>query len=324
MIRQPKRDFGTLRTEAIAQAGFARLATAGPDADKAALLAEIIVESFDDYYGRSRKIPGLAKEAFEARDWPAAIALSQERIAIYSVAISKIGPPLKHYLDEHRETDDLWAQVETAFSQVVAERYERDLAKAYLTSVRRFLHQTTWEPDPEAVKSPTQVLPSFVRLMRVPGRITPDLIEAILMIPDLNAAFRDLTADAEAVAGRINSELVIGVGRTVEHVEVIEAGFFRNRGAYIVGAIQVAGERRPLALALLNRADGIEVDAVILRQTTLAHVFSSTLANFHVTLTEYHELVDYLHGLMPLRPHSEHYSTIGYNHVGKIAIMNQI
>ncbi|MEM8797415.1 MAG: isocitrate dehydrogenase kinase/phosphatase AceK regulatory subunit, partial [Pseudomonadota bacterium] len=45
---------------------------------------------------------------------------------------------------------------------------------------------------------------------------------------------------------------------------------------------------------------------------------------FHVTLTEYHELVDYLHGLMPLRPHSEHYSTIGYNHVGKIAIMNQI
>jgi len=63
---------------------------------------------------------------------------------------------------------------------------------------------------------------------------------------------------------------------------------------------------------------------VILRETTLRHIFSSTLANQHVTVMRYHDLVEYLYRLMPVRPRGMHYSTIGYNHVGKLAVMEQI
>ena len=130
------------------------------------------------------------------------------------------------------------------------------------------------------------------------------------------------------MAARINEELDLPASGQVTTIDVATAGFFRNRGAYVVGRLHrlVDGKAvsSPLSLALLHGEQGVYVDAVILRETTLRHVFSSTLANFHVTITAYHELVDFLFDLMPTRPHGMHYSTVGYNHVGKHAVMAQV
>lgn len=324
MMKMQKHDFQTLHSEQIANAGLIEFQKAKSAPQKAAILARIILSAFDDYYARSGQIPGLAKQAFEIRDWPAAIALSQERIAIYSLSISKIGPVLRQATGGGTLADDLWQDAEAYFRNAVKDRYEIDMAIAYLASVRRYLHQSTWQSELHEATRSADPPPDFVVTFRPHGRMTPALVEQILKVLTFEASFRDMSTDAELVAERINSELIIGGPRPLEHVEILNAGFFRNRGAYIVGAVQVGGERRPLALALLNKEQGIEVDAVILRPTTLSHVFSSTLANFHVTNRKYHDVVDYLHNLMPIRPHSEHYSTIGYHHIGKIAIMEQI
>ena len=53
-------------------------------------------------------------------------------------------------------------------------------------------------------------------------------------------------------------------------------------------------------------------------------MFSSTLANFHVTNFYYHELCRFLRSIMPKRLLSLHYSTIGYNHLGKVAVMAEL
>ena len=53
-------------------------------------------------------------------------------------------------------------------------------------------------------------------------------------------------------------------------------------------------------------------------------LFSWALANFHVTTRLYYQTCVFLHSLMPRRPLGHHYSTIGYNHVGKVAILNEI
>src|SRR5690606_1760507 len=80
----------------------------------------------------------------------------------------------------------------------------------------------------------------------------------------------------------------------------------------------------PLALALLNEKDGIFVDAVLLEADRLHAVFSSALANFHVTSEPYHQLAHFLHSIMPKRPLGLHYSTIGFNHVGKVAVIREL
>jgi isocitrate dehydrogenase kinase/phosphatase len=106
---------------------------------------------------------------------------------------------------------------------------------------------------------------------------------------------------------------------------MINAGFYRNRGAYIVGRVLV-GESSvfPFIIALLNRDDGIYVDAVLSSEADAHNIFSSTLANFHVTNNYYHELSEFLQSIMPKRPLGLHYSTIGFNHVGKVAVMNEL
>jgi isocitrate dehydrogenase kinase/phosphatase len=108
-------------------------------------------------------------------------------------------------------------------------------------------------------------------------------------------------------------------------LDVVEAGFFRDRSAFIVGRWVFADDHMlPLVVALLNGAAGIYADAVVHRIADIHDLFSSTLANLHVTTPLYYQTCVFLFSLMPRRPLGEHYSTIGYNHVGKVAILNEI
>jgi len=77
-------------------------------------------------------------------------------------------------------------------------------------------------------------------------------------------------------------------------------------------------------VALLNGPAGIHVDAVLHRTADVHNLFSSALANFHVTTHLYYQTCVFLFSIMPLRPLGHQYSTIGYNHVGKVAILNEI
>ncbi|MEM7170845.1 MAG: isocitrate dehydrogenase kinase/phosphatase AceK regulatory subunit [Pseudomonadota bacterium] len=324
MSRSAKRDFGTLRTTAIAEAGIADFEAAESESERAECLAGIIARCFDDYYARSRRIPWLAKEAFEARDWPTAVALSQERIAIFSLSVNKAAPVIAGLIPKQSRLGDFWRWVEGRVRIMMGRRYEADLALAYLASIRRLVHQDLWAPISYRFEPTPHRKISFLSRLFANGPMTAEMVKFILEVPDLEAPFADLDRDAALVAARINHELAVTDDSRMELIEVIRAGFYRNRGAYVVGSLVVGGVRSPMALALLHKENGIEVDAVILRESTLRHVFSSTLANFHVTVTEYHQLVDYLHGLMPARPRGMHFSTVGYNHVGKLAVMEQL
>ena len=108
-------------------------------------------------------------------------------------------------------------------------------------------------------------------------------------------------------------------------LDVVEAGFFRDRSAFLVGRWLLRDDTvAPFVVAYLNSADGIYVDAVLHRVADIHNLFSSALANFHVTTRLYYQTCVFLFSLMPRRPFGHHYSTIGYNHVGKVAILNEI
>ncbi len=329
MLRPQRRDFNTLQTENIVYPGLVELQATQHEAETAAVLARLILAVFQDYYTRSRRIPWLAKKAFEQCDWLKAVELSQERIAIYAIAVDKTVSLLKLAIRERR-VGEFWSVVEECYKDISKDLYEADLAEAFLASVHRSVFGDSWTPssygDVDLDKRTGKQ--SFVSLIEGDGLLTLDQVAIVLAAPALDAPFRNLAGDCEAVAARVNEELGLETSGGVLGIDVVTAGFFRNRAAYVVGAIRYRrGQHEmqsPLSLALLNGSDGIYVDAVILRETTLRHIFSSTLANFHVTVTAYHELVDFLFKLMPTRPRGMHYSTVGYNHVGKRAVMAQV
>ncbi|MGI9463151.1 MAG: isocitrate dehydrogenase kinase/phosphatase AceK regulatory subunit, partial [Aestuariivirgaceae bacterium] len=247
-----------------------------------------------------------------------------------SNSIRQLAARLKSVFPELAGDDQAWREIQDHYLPAIAEHYESDIATAYIHSLRRITYDDdSWRPveyalgwqRPELERS----LPHILRHFAGPVDIDAALVKDIVSIPAFTAPFRSLDKDAEAAARRINDVLKAKGAPVITAIDVIVAGFYRNRGAYIVGRISLAGgTTTPLIFSLDNRDDGVFIDAVLLSEAEVHNIFSSTLANFHVTNTRYHELAAFLHSLMPGRALGLHYSTIGFNHIGKVAVMDDL
>jgi len=320
----PARD---IETDAIAREALAEVPFTRDREQKAQLLADAIVAVFDHYYFRSRRIPHAARRAFEQRNWPEIPLLSHDRLAIYGRCLDAFVPLLKAAWPEIPDERGFWVEIEARVLEAIRGRYEADLAFAWLRSVRRGVTPGEWTPVAYAGSGIRSSHPpddsAISRVFTCEDALTADTVLGVLEMIGFKAPFRDLPGDAALVAAEINAVLLQeAAGEPGEiSVRMIDAGFFRNRGCYLIGRIQFARGAIPMGLALLNDASGIYVDAVLLSSDDLQFVFSSSLANLHVTCERYHELAYFLHRLMPKRPLGLHYATIGFNHVGKVAVI---
>lgn len=315
----PRRDYGAL------------IVHADTTAQKVELTAAWIFEHFDTYYAESRDIPYRAKEAFEKENPQSSLALSKRRLSMYSESIGELASALQRAFPSLAEDEKPWGHIETHYLGLIEGRYEADIAFAYVHSVRRKIYQGEWKPveysftrhDGRMLTTGSELYASFAG----GARVTEQTVMAILDIPEFSQPYRALREDALRVAERMNRNLGLDGQKAdgIQRIEVINAGFYRNRGAYIVGRIVLSDDAVvPLIIALLNEDRGIYVDAVLTSQADAHNLFSSTLANFHVTHRYYHELSAFLHSIMPQRPLGLIYSTIGFNHVGKVAVLNEL
>ena len=303
------------------------LSQARRDEERIAWSAAWIQKEFDAYYRDSRSIPELAKTAFEERDYAASVALSHRRLDAYRLSVSAFGPRLSRAWTSLAGDERLWSAIEARYLPLIEDTYEADLALAYLHSVRRQVYRGEWRPVDYALRkrsaeAAVQVDRIYVEFPIDPA-CGPSSLMPILDLPRFRTAWRNRDEDAARIARRL--ALDTRGGEAAERVEMIDAGFFRNRGAYLVGRVGLSGGGRlPFVLALENDDDGIHVDALLTRESDVHNLFSSTLANFHVTSPYYHELSAFLRSIMPGRPLGLHYSTIGFNHVGKVAVMTEL
>jgi isocitrate dehydrogenase kinase/phosphatase len=100
--------------------------------------------------------------------------------------------------------------------------------------------------------------------------------------------------------------------------------FYRGKGAYLVGRISSGSQVVPLAIALLNGPDGIEVDAVLLTENQVSILFSFTRSYFHVDVASPATLVHFLSTLMPRKRRAELYISIGHNKHGKTELYREL
>ncbi len=299
--------------------------------EKLSITAKWILSDFDAYYSESRKIPDLAKQAFESRDHATTIALSKRRLIMYSDHINALGPQVRRAFPQLSTDESLPRQLETTYIPLIQGRYEADQALAFLHSVIRKVSQGEWRPVDysfgEAAVPQNSVTSPVYQRFPITGPIDQDSFIKFLTIVDLKPPFKTLQEDAYLCAQRINQVLsrTEGLAASLKSVDMIKAGFFRNRGMYLVGRMNFRDQTLPLVIALLNDMQGmIYVDAVLHTEADAHNLFSSTLASFHVTSSRYHELADFMHSIMPHRPMGLHYSTLGFHHIGKVAVMNEL
>lgn len=321
---------------------------------RAEIIARAILIVFEVYYSRSREIPLAQKRLFEKRNWPETFKLSRERLTIYGRYLNGLVSLLRESWPENIPDDrGFWVEIEAAYLDFIHGRYEADLAFAFLRSTRRVVRQGEWAPVAyyagRASEGPDyEIGHDVTRTFPVSGTVSAGAVAKVLKVPNFDATFRDLEGDAQLLADRLNCELRRREAIVDSPVafEVINGGFFRNRGCYVAGRVWYETARKepdelpvgegaqpapargrhflPVVIALLNEKDGIFADALITESDEIHRVFSSSLANFHVTENAYHQLARFLHELMPKRPLGLHYSTIGFNHIGKVAVMKEL
>jgi isocitrate dehydrogenase kinase/phosphatase len=313
------------------EAAYAAVRTCTGPAARVEATARLVLAIFDDFYAQLCKYPYRAKCAFESMDPQASIRISRERLGLYSRTIAEHGPRIQAAFPELSEEPSLWERLDERYSSMIVDRYEADIAFSFAHSIRRIIVRGMWRPVAYSFPPPSRKralsMASVYRRLPVQGRIDAELISTALQLPGFSVPFRDLRGDAERIVERVNylvDDDTPGAALPGA-LDVVEAGFFRDRGAFVVGRwVFGEGNYLPFVVALLNSPEGILVDAVLHRISDVHNLFSSTLANFHVTTRLYYQTCVFLYSLMPLRPLGLHYSTIGFNHVGKIAVLDEI
>jgi isocitrate dehydrogenase kinase/phosphatase len=305
-----------------------RMVGAARREERIRITAEWVMLQFEQFYREFLEVPYQAKAAFEEQNHGVSIWLSRHRLSLYSSYIHRMGAYLKAVQPKISFDADFLDDLEKLYWSMVADRYESDVAYAFMHSIRRMVYRDEWKPVEygcwDKADGPQKFPIEMLRHYEVDGQVETSLLEEVLQLPGFSVPFANLSDDARLIRARLQ-RFAARRHTQVSQIEMVDAGFFRNRGAYLVGRIRFAnGGWTPLIIALLNQDSGIYCDAVILDEHLAHNLFSSTLANFHVTTNYYHELSAYLHSLLPHRALGLHYSTIGYNHLGKVAVIREL
>jgi isocitrate dehydrogenase kinase/phosphatase len=309
---------------------YARLETCTGEASRIAATAQLILAIFDDFYSLLCEYPYRAKCAFELMDPHASIRISKERLELYSRYIAEHGPRVLAAFPALSDDATLWEAIDRLFVAMIVDRYEADTAFSFAHSLRRNICQEVWRPVAYSFPPPSKLrafsMASAHRRLPIYSRVDAELIASFLRVPGFSVPFRDLKGDSQRILERVDSLLKGSPGGPAPvALDVVEAGFFRDRSAFVVGRWLMGDDSIvPFVVALQNSSEGIYADAVLHRVADIHGLFSSALANFHVTTRLYYQTCVFLYSLMPRRPLGHHYSTIGFNHVGKIAILNEI
>jgi isocitrate dehydrogenase kinase/phosphatase len=306
---------------------YSQLAACRDGAAGIAAAAQLILAIFDDFYSLLCEYPYRAKRAFELMDPHASIRISRERLGLYSRYITEHGPRVLAAFPALAGDAAIWDALDRLFLAMIVDRYEADTAFSFAHSLRRNICHEIWRPVAYSFPPPSKLrafsMASVHRRMPVLTRVDCGLVASFLRVPEFSVSFRDLKGDSQRIVERLDT-LLYGAPRPVA-LDVVEAGFFRDRSAFVVGRwVRSDDSIMPFVVSLQNSPTGIHADAVLHRVADIHGLFSSALANFHVTTRLYYQTCVFLFSLMPRRPLGHHYSTIGFNHVGKIAILNDI
>lgn len=291
--------------------------------------AAVIWTGFEQYQTEFRWITRRAQSRFEQRDWPGAQRDAVERLNLYKKIVDAIMVALREALADALQTAAMWEHIKAAYSRLIAGCGDFELAETFFNSITRRIFATVGvDPAREFVDSDFNLPPArsaqpVYETYRAPATIDA-LVASMVAKPAFAAPFRSLADDSGLAARAIEAQLAASGVTTVDQVETLNAIFYRNKGAYIVGRIRSGPQTLPLVFAFRHPAEGISIDAVLMRETDVSIIFSFTRSYFSVEIENPHEVIEFLKSIMPPKRKAELYISIGYNKHGKTELYRDL
>jgi isocitrate dehydrogenase kinase/phosphatase len=290
--------------------------------------ANVIATAWNDFSDRFSIVTRRARHRFLAADWQAIAADHVERLDLYSSFVSRAEADIRTLLGDRLAARDVWIGMRAVYSGLVNTRPDWELAETFYNSITRRIFATVGvDPRIEFVASdyPDRAPGPVGRLVTsyVGGNVV-EALRAVLEDVRLDAACSNLDVDLKAASVRLLERADQLGADAIESIEVLPTVFFRGSGAYVVGQMTAGGKTTPIALALLHPEGGVRIDAVMTTENELSVLFSFTRSYFHVAIDHPHEVVAYLHRLMPRKRGAELFISLGFNKHGKTELFREL
>ncbi len=291
--------------------------------------ANAILAEFRAYRQHFERITAGAGERFRHADWPSVQAASQARLNLYKTHIDRVTAQISPGRRSLGPTQ--WATLKSAYAEAIAEMPDGDLAETFYNSVhRRITRDPALDGERMFLATSFSTGPPSPTGKCLTSRYRPSagLAAMVQRILDERAAelpWQDQRRDIRNIVRSLIESRPEAAWAANFQIEVINALFYRNKGAYIVGQLCLGASadpqcRRvwPLALPLAMSARGeVYVDTLICDEDELSIVFSFTRAYFLVRSPYPFGLVRFLNELLPNKKRSELFAAIGQHKHGK-------
>ncbi len=294
------------------------------------LAAKLICEAFHEFHGQFQNITQRARRRFAARDWRGMHADSAERLDVYSHRVAELEQDLCQLLGERLRSRLMWGSTKAVYSGLIDDRHDCEIAETYFNSVTRRIFTTVGvDADIEFVHSDYETPPrpgrSLIFRPFSPQASTAELIHSMLSDFDLPWSASSLPQQAVAAAEQLDRLLAErGADEALLRVEMVTEVFYRGECAYLIGRLVTDSGIQPLVLCLRHVDDELAVDAVLVDENDVSLLFGFTRSYFHVVTERPRDLVDFVHSLIPRKPVSEIYTSLGYNKHGKTELYRDL
>ncbi len=300
-----------------------------------AAIARAILEGFDNHYRRFRYVAQQAKALFENGDWHAIRERARERIDFYDRRVREAIATIDRNFDLDSltdvERDALWQAVKQAFVALLADHRQPECAETFFNSVctgilhRDYFHNRFifvrpgvateyMDSDPPSYRS---YYPATGGLKKVLRKIVIDFGFAC----PWDDVERDIQRVVRAVIDAHRAGTAFKRPWHIEpdfQVQILSNIFFRNKAAYVVGRVINGTRVTPVAVPILRNARGaLYIDTVLFTADLMTVLFSFTHAYFLVDMEAPAAYVDFLRSILPGKPSSELYTSVGLAKQGK-------
>lgn len=292
--------------------------------------ADAIYQAFKRYRSRFKEITRLAPMRFKDRDWQGVKADALRRLDLYKNAVDLIEVDIRRLLADRVMEKEQWTGIKAAYSGTINQNDDWELAETFFNSITRRIFATVGvDAEIEFVttdfNSPPTLTTTKIYHTFTGKRSIVRMVRMILAYYPPIAPFQDIGHDAQQVAEKIKIHLKkMGTTTKIDRIDMVRSVFYRGMGAYLIGRIICGSSLVPLAIALLNSADGIAVDGVLLNEDDVSILFSFTRSYFHVEVERPYDLIQFLKTILPNKRTAELYISTGFNKHGKTELFREL
>ena len=291
-------------------------------------IAQTMLDGFNRHYRLFRETSADAKGRFEAADWHGQQRAQRDRIEFYDLRVHEAAERLQTEYQAAELSNNVWQQVKLHYIGLLTNHHQPELAETFFNSVttkilhRSYFHNafifvrpavsTEYIENDEPAAKPTfrAYYPTRETMRETWLKLVQDY--------GLTRDFEDLGRDIDDVHAAVSTELGSFRMRANFQFQVLSSLFFRNKGAYIVGKVINGFNEKPFALPVLHTpGQQLSIDTVLFGEDDLLILFSFARAYFMVDMEIPSAYVQFLRSMMPRKPRTEIYNTLGLQKHGK-------